>query len=119
VMEVLDKINAPSFGLQDMELLGVFAHQAALAIRQSQQYERIGSALVNGLRQMLDGSLASRPSALLEALSAPAAGDEADDLNQLAALFYAIGGRGPAERKACLQILAAFGEYANTQPRFD
>lgn len=70
---------------------------------------------------MLDGSLASRPSALLEALAAAgtAEGDEADDLNQLAALFYAIGGRGPAERKACLQILAAFGEYANTQPRFD
>src|SRR5512142_736589 len=30
VMEVLDKINASSFGIQDMELLGIFARQAAL-----------------------------------------------------------------------------------------
>ena len=30
VMEVLDKIDAPAFGLEDMQLLGVFARQAAL-----------------------------------------------------------------------------------------
>jgi GAF domain-containing protein len=105
VMEVLDKISAPTFGLQDMELVGVFAYQAALAIRQSQRYEQ----------------MAGRPAALRQAL-AGAEGDTvagAADLGDLAALFYAIGGRGPAERKACLQILAAFGEYASAQPRFD
>ena len=119
VMEVLDKISAPSFGLQDMELLGVFAHQAALAIRQSQQYERIGSALVDGLRKLLDGSITGQPTVLLQALAAAgtAEGDEAGDLNELAALFYAISAHGPAERKACLQIMAAFGAYANSEPR--
>jgi GAF domain-containing protein len=121
VMEVLDKISAPSFGLQDMELLGVFAHQAALAIRQSQQYEQIGSALVDGLRNLLDGSLTRQPTVLLQALQATSADEiaAAADLNELAALFYAISGRGLAERKACLQILAAFGEFANSQPSFD
>ena len=29
VMEVLDKISASSFGMQDMELLGIFARQRA------------------------------------------------------------------------------------------
>lgn len=121
VMEVLDKINAPSFGLQDMELLGVFARQAALAIRQSQQYEHIGTALANGLRQLLDGSLAAQPAQLLQRLAETSSDEmaEVDDLTELAALFYAISSRGPAERKACLQILAAFGQYANTQPRLD
>jgi GAF domain-containing protein len=121
VMEVLDKISAPSFGLQDMELLGVFAYQAALAIRQSQRYEQVGAAVVEALQQLLDGRLAGRPAALRQALSG-ANGDEAAeaaDLGELAALFYAISGRGPAERKVCLQILAAFGEYANGQPGFD
>ncbi len=118
VMEVLDKINAPSFGLQDMELLGVFAHQAALAIQQSQQYEHIGTVLAQGLRQMLDGSLTDQPARLLETLAAKGS-DEIDDLLELAGVFYAISGRGPAERKACLQILAAFGEYANAQPHLD
>src|SRR6185295_1088980 len=70
VMEVLDKIKAASFGLQDMELLGVFAQQAALAINQSQQYSRIGAAVVDGLRRLLDGDLAAQPAALLRALDA-------------------------------------------------
>ena len=121
VMEVLDKISAPSFGLQDMELLGVFAYQAALAINQSQHYQRIGSSVVQGLQQLLEGSLEGQPAALRQALSGPNADEaaEAADLDELAALFYAISSRGPAERKACLQILAAFGEYASAQPRFD
>ena len=37
VMEVLDKIEAPSFGLRDMELLALFAGQASLAIDQARQ----------------------------------------------------------------------------------
>ncbi len=121
VMDVLDKINAPSFGLQDMELLGVFAHQAALAIRQSEQYEHIGAVLAKGLGQLLDGSLKEQPARLREALAATGSDEmaEVDDLMALASLFYAIGGRGPAERKVCLQILAAFGEYASAQPRLD
>ena len=55
VMEVLDKIDAPSFGMQDMELLGIFARQAAIAIHQSQQYEQIGEALVRGIDELIAG----------------------------------------------------------------
>ena len=119
VMEVLDKINAAAFGLQDMELLGVFAQQAALAIHQSQQYDKITGALVRGLRELLDGELDQRPAALLAALDAGAVDELAAgaDLNELAALFYTISARGPAERKACLQILAAFGAYVDAAPR--
>jgi GAF domain-containing protein len=37
VMEVLDKIDAASFDMRDMDLMGLFAQQAAMAIEQSQQ----------------------------------------------------------------------------------
>jgi len=111
VMEVLDKINAAAFGLQDMELLGVFAQQAALAIHQSQQYDKIGRALVDGLRELIAGEFEQRPAALLAALEAGAADPANSDLLDLAALFYGLSARGPAERKACLQILAAFSAY--------
>jgi GAF domain-containing protein len=119
VMEVLDKINAAAFGLQDMELLGVFAQQAALAIHQSQQYDKIGGALVGALRELVEGEFEQRPAALLDALNTGAVDDlvAGSDLNELAALFYAISARGPAERKACLQILAAFAAYVDAQPR--
>jgi GAF domain-containing protein len=118
VMEVLDKIAAASFGLQDMELLGVFAQQAALAIHQSQQYDKISGALVAGLRDLLAGELDQRPAALLAALEAGEADElaAAADLNELAGLFYALSARGPAERKAALHILAAFAAYVEGSP---
>src|ERR1044071_1873615 len=50
VMEVLDKINAASFDLHDMELMGMFAQQASMAIDMSQQIDHIEEALVRGLK---------------------------------------------------------------------
>jgi GAF domain-containing protein len=110
VMQILDKQNAPSFGLQDIELLALFANQAALAIHQSQQVSQIQDALIEGLRRLasdddeetqtpLEGALAGRmaePSADLLGL--------ADAFNNLAAL-------GPAERRACLQIMNVFSQF--------
>ena len=119
VMEVLDKLDAPAFGLQDMELLGVFAAQAALAIHQSQRYERLGAALLDGLGDLLDGADQPGAAALRAALAAPDDDEATRDLNALAALFYALAARGPAERKACLQILSAFAQYADSAPNLD
>src|SRR5512134_1161875 len=52
VMEVLDKIDATSFDMHDMELMGMFAQQAALAIDQSQQVDEIHETLVRGLKRL-------------------------------------------------------------------
>ena len=54
VMEVLDKIDAASFDMQDMELMAMFAQQAALAIDQSQQTETITETLINGLKRLAE-----------------------------------------------------------------
>lgn len=117
VIEVLDKINAPSFGIQDMELLGIFARQAAIAIDASQRYDLLGKVLMRGLIDLV--KMEGRAE-MQEALHAPGehpADDERlADLMALAGAFNSIAGLGPAERQACLQVLAAFAQYARSRP---
>lgn len=111
VMEVLDKINAPTFGMQDMELLGLFARQAALAIYNAQQVENLQAALTEGLRRLAQGD---EHNPLQEAL-AELVDDESNSLKAIAARFYEISRLGESERQACLEILEAFGKYARTK----
>ncbi len=119
VIEVLDKINAPSFGMQDMELLGIFARQAAIAIDASQQYERLGEVLRRGLIDLVKTDGGAEAQEVLHALGGRPEDDERyADLVALADAFYSIVGLGEAERRACLQVLAAFAQYAHSKPRF-
>lgn len=121
VMEVLDKISAPSFGMQDMELLGFFAHQAAIAIHQSQIYELLGEALVRGLKDILSHDPKYGASTFDQMLNQADEVDESlrRDLLELSKLLNAIIAMGESERRMCLQILAAFNEYISSRPTFD
>jgi len=120
VMEVLDKIDAASFGMQDMELLGVFARQAALAIEQAQQMNGLAQVLVNGIDQLLKGDSAEGQTLLSEIA------DEALDHGQaeyqqamaLAGLLFEIGQAGEAEWRLCLDVLAGLRDYLRSRPRF-
>lgn len=118
VMEVLDKINAASFDMQDMELLGMFAQQAAMAIDQSQQIESIEEALVLGL-QRLAGADPGQDSAEIQSVLGQALEQKSrmPELMELADLFYDISLLGEAERKACLQVLNVFSEYHRSTSR--
>jgi GAF domain-containing protein len=123
VLEVLDKIEESSFGLQDMELMGLFAHQAALAIRQAQQLERVGDALQRGLRQLAEDGGLPDATLLIDALAgATHTPPEAEDLLALAGLFNDLSKLGAVERRAALKILAALAEVgrskSKTRPRF-
>ena len=120
VMEVLDKIDAPSFGMQDMELLGVFANQAAIAINQSQQYDLLGEALITGLQDLVAEEQDIDAGAISRALTGTDENDETlrRDMLELARLINQLSSGGEAERKVCLQLLAAFGNYVQSQPRF-
>ena len=117
VMEVLDKINAASFGIQDMELLGMFAHQAAIAIDQSQRMDRIKDALVLGLKRLAQSDAAQPSPELLAALEESGDMPTSADLLALADLFNDISALGEAERKACLQVLKVFAEYQRSSRR--
>ena len=111
VMEVLDKINAESFGMQDMDLLGMFANQAAIAIDQSQQIDNIRDALVLGLKKLALAEHPEKTEELSKVLEEIGSRTAVSDLLELAGLFRDVSSLGAAERKACLQVLRTFAEY--------
>lgn len=113
VIEVLDKINAQSFGLQDIELLAIFAGQAALAIHQSQQIEQLDATLLDGLKQLVVAQAPQSNAELLAALDNKPKTDT--NLISLAELINDISALGQAERAACLQILRTFQEYGRSK----
>lgn len=108
VIEVLDKIASPSFGMQDMELLGMFARQAAIAIQQSQHIEALNDAFVQNLRALVS------PEAAVDMERVIAGTDDAqrDDVMDIARAFRDIASLGERERALCLKVLEAFGEYS-------
>jgi GAF domain-containing protein len=59
VLQVLDKRGSPTFGLRDMELLAVFAEQAATAIGATRLQRDLPALLSASLRQ-LDSELSAR-----------------------------------------------------------
>ncbi|MFN2190489.1 MAG: GAF domain-containing protein [Candidatus Promineifilaceae bacterium] len=116
VMEVLDKNDASSFTLEDMDLLTIFARQAAIAIDQSQIHNQLSLALSRGLIRIAEShSVDTGPVA--EALSG-AAPETPSDLQELARLLGDTISLGPAERRACIQILEVFSEYGKRRARF-
>jgi GAF domain-containing protein len=115
VMEVLDKINATSFDMHDMELMGMFAQQAAMAIEQSQQIDEIQETMVRALKRLLKADRSRQSPELQSVLdqSLKRRG-EMSDLLELADLFNQISALGEAERKACIQILTVFADLRKT-----
>jgi GAF domain-containing protein len=105
--------------MQDMELLGIFAQQSSIAIFQSNQAEQLGQTLLGGLRELVAESGEEQGfQKLFQALeSAGQAGDESQDLLELARLFNVISLMGAAERKACFDILTVFAKYGHTKSR--
>lgn len=113
VMQVLDKIDSPSFNMEDMELLGLFARQASIAIHQSQQFDQINDALIRGIEGVLEQD---DPGRTFQFLNEGDPGDQ--DLLHLAELFNSISELGESERRICFQILKAFKDYADSEPKF-
>jgi GAF domain-containing protein len=117
VMEVLDKIDAASFGIQDMELLGMFAHQAAIAIEQSQSIDQIQASLVLGLKRIVTADPPQESADLLALIESAGEIKSDAELLALADLFNQVSNLGEAGRKACLQILKTFADYQRSLRR--
>ena len=121
VMEVLDKIEAPTFGMQDMELLGIFARQAAIAIHLGQQVEQLNLALVNGIRDILDPTskgLSSQLQQILDELENQPVQSQ-QSLVELVKIISALSSQGEAEKLTCLKILSAVHELIESKPGLD
>ena len=116
VMEVLDKIDEPSFGMQDMELLGIFARQAAIAIDQSQLYDQLNQALMSGLGELGEMDADTGFEEIFTTLrEAQVAGRDTDTLYRIADCIHKLGMVGEDERRACLAILETFDSYVTSR----
>ena len=113
VMEVLDKLSAPSFGIQDIELMAIFARQAALAIDESQKMDRIGESLLLGLKRFVN----KKDDELLIVLDQTSSLQTSQEILELADLFNQISKLGEPEMKVCIQVLKTFADYRKSQHR--
>lgn len=118
VMEVLDKIEAPFFNLQDMELLGLFARQAAIAIHQSQRNERFGFIFLNRLKLIMSDSNSEKAELLGVLESAQREAEENRSMIQLTELLGKIQEFGESEFQAALAVLEAMLTYWRSQKRY-
>jgi GAF domain-containing protein len=119
VIQVLDKAGGLPFGADDLQILGLFANQGAIAIEQSQQLQSLG--------RLFQGALASVLGTELQASSAGDTDDFIDRLEQdkeytetmeIAGLLAEIAHHDDAGRRLCLDLVAALAAYLNRRARY-
>ena len=119
VLELLDREGASSFNASDMESLGLFANQAAVAIEQSRAQGNL-AALLGGVVGSLGEMPVHRRESLRKEADSFVAGVEEDVTHRraldLAELVREISHRGEEEFVACRTILEGFAGYLRTKP---
>jgi GAF domain-containing protein len=117
VLEVLDKRDSATFSLQDVELAGVFARQAAIAISASRVERDVGTLLATAAATLLG----SEPSGDIEELVARATAglDGADEsrLWELADLIARVRRVDPAQLELVVELLAVLALHAEKTSR--
>jgi len=117
VLQVLDKRGSPSFSLRDMELLAVFARQAAAAIEASKVQRDTTRLLRTALIAIGDGALTEEQ--VEELVGVAAAGmDVADEAPfwGLVELLTRLRDMGDREVLLVTEILAVVARL-NARPR--
>ena len=117
VLQVLDKRGDAAFNLRDMELLGVFANQAATAIAATRVQRDLASLLRAALSQ-LDGDLSDNQ--VEDVVSAAAAGLDAAEESPLWHIADAVARTrdlGDGEQALVAEILNAVAAHAAQRRR--
>jgi GAF domain-containing protein len=110
VLEVLDKNSAASFGLNDMELLGLFAHPAAIAVEQARRVSGIGRLLVEEMgRRAGEGGNVTVADAARTALAEEDV--TSDRTLDLARLVHRLARRSERGQQLALDILSSVERY--------
>jgi GAF domain-containing protein len=117
VLEVLDKRDSATFSLQDVELAGVFARQAAIAISASRVERDVGTLLATAAATLLG----SEPSGDIEELvgRATAGLDGADEsrLWELADLIARVRRADPDQLELVVELLGVLARHAEKTSR--
>jgi GAF domain-containing protein len=104
VMQVLDKASAASFGLDDMELLGLFARPAAIAVQQARMVTTMGRVLTQELER-LASERGERDVAEAAQVVLSNGATAADETLELARLVHSLSRRSERHRTLALEIL--------------
>jgi GAF domain-containing protein len=112
VLEILDPASIGLARTQEMEIVGLFADQAALAIENSRVFADLGRQLLLAASRAADGDVATA----LEAVATERR-RRRSDLAEIAALFAELGELGDEERTAAARLLTGFLTYARTARR--
>ena len=119
VLELLDRQGQSTFGLADMDLLGIFAQQIAivldLRLSQTSTAARMGHAMaaIGGISPVVANQIAERASGFAARVEADPTSRRAAELAELVAT---IASRGPDEYEACAGVLEAFAGYLRARP---
>lgn len=114
VLQLLDKVGGDSFTPEDLDQLGMFARQAALAVEQMALLESVGSlfkqlAFADQRAPGKDAqSLARNIQSIAKIISEDPAHQRAVEL---ASFVSRIAGRGEDEATLCKSVLAAIADY--------
>jgi GAF domain-containing protein len=118
VLELLDKLDEPSFTPHDMELLVRFASQAAVGIEVSRMLRSL-PALIGEVLNVFGDPSDSRVRQLRAHAEELAQRIEADPAYrralELARLIQDISRQGEPASRACLSILRSFAEYSRSR----
>ena len=121
VLELLDKINGASFGLQDIETLGHFANIAAVAIAQSRVYQDQRTILHGLLRSFTNRDDESRAQLFQQADAFLHWMNTEDTLNakarRLTLLVQELILSGEQNFDLCIDILQSFVTHINNRQK--
>ena len=122
VLELLDKADGATFSMLDMQVLGLFANLAAVAVEQSRMRDNLSSIVVDMVLAASSDELSEERRESIIAGLRQMASDIADDQRyrhalELARLVEEISRSGDRELDVCESILRSFAEYLRTRPR--
>jgi GAF domain-containing protein len=112
VISVLDRRSDGSAGSHDMELLSLFARQAALAIENLGVFSHLGHELLRAVGEAGDGDLTDTLLRIAEDSRGPSA-----EMAELAAHFNFLATAGDEERAAAVGILRELVTYIKARDR--
>lgn len=113
VLQVLDKRSSPTFTLRDMELLAVFAGQAAHAIGATRVQHELGELIATALHDLSEGTLSDEQVEAVVRAAAEGLESEPDaPLWRIAEQVDRLRRLGEREQRLVADMLAVLADYA-------
>jgi GAF domain-containing protein len=117
VLEVLDKRDSATFSLQDVELAGVFARQAAIAISASRVERDVGTLLATAAATLLGAEPSGDVEELVARATAGLDGADESRLWELADLIARVRRADPSQLELVVELLAVLARHAEKTSR--